>query len=49
LLVRASDLLPLGHLGAPWSSWLANSVEARVVGLRSAPGMLFCLPVLALV
>jgi hypothetical protein len=32
LLVRASDLLPLGHLGAPWSSWQANSVEAREWG-----------------
>jgi hypothetical protein len=45
-VMRACDLLPLGHLVAPWSYWLANSVEARVVRLRSAPGMLLCLPVL---
>src|SRR6516164_8706461 len=46
LVVRASDLLPLGQLEAPWSSWRANSVEALLVRLRSAPRVLWCLPVL---
>ena len=44
--MRASDLLPLGQLEAPWSSWRANSVEALLVRLRSAPRVLWCLPVL---
>jgi len=47
-MVRAFDLLPLGHLGAPWSFGLANSVEALMVRLRSALWMLLFPPILTL-